>query len=102
MAEDDLTLVAETPRSEIDLGLCVLDGRADAGLAIEAVACQLGLDFVALTSERYDIAVSRRDYFEPAFQNLLEFAATEAFHRRAAEVGGYDIDGLGSIVYNAP
>ena len=102
MAVGDLTLVEETPKSEIDLGLCVLDGRADAGLAIEAVARQLGLDFVALTSERYDIAVSRRDYFEPAFQNLLEFAATGAFHRHAAEAGGYDIDGLGSIIYNAP
>lgn len=98
----DLSPIAETPKSEIDLGLCVQDGRADAGLAIEAVAHQLGLDFVALASERYDLVLDRRDYFEPAIQNLLEFAASNRFQSRAAEAGGYDIEGLGRIVYNAP
>ncbi len=102
MAPDDLSPVSETHRSEIDLGLCIHDGRADAGLAIEAVARQLGLEFVALTSERYDIALSRRDYFEPAFQSLLQFAASDAFRRRAEEAGGYDTGGLGRIVYNSP
>ncbi len=102
IAPDRLSPIAETPKSEIDLGLCVQDGRADAGLAIEAVARRLGLDFLELTAERYDIAMSRRDYFEPAFQSLLAFAASEPFRRRAAEAGGYDTDGLGRIVYNSP
>ncbi len=102
IAPDRLSPVAETPKSEIDLGLCVQDGRADTGLAIEAVARRLGLDFLELTAERYDIAISRRDYFEPAFQTLLAFAASDAFRRRAGEAGGYDTDGLGRIVYNGP
>ena len=102
VAPDRLSPVGETPKSEIDLGLCVLDGRADAGLAIEAVARRLGLDFLELAAERYDIAILRRDYFEPAFQSLLEFAASQAFRRRPRESGGYDTDGLGKIVFNSP
>lgn len=101
IAPDALTPIAETPKSEIDLGLCIHDGRADAGLAIEAVARQLGLDFLPLARERYDIAITRREYFEPAFQKLLAFAGSEALRRRADEAGGYDMDGLGRIVYNA-
>ncbi len=102
IAPDALNFISETPKNEIDLGLAIHDGRADAGLAIEAVARRLGLDFLPLARERYDIVIARRDYFEPAFQRLLTFAASDAMRRRASDAGGYDMDGLGRIVYNAP
>ena len=53
------------------LGLAVLEGRAQAGLAVEAVARALKLDFVPLFRERYDLLLRRRDFFEPAIQTLL-------------------------------
>ncbi len=89
-------------RSEADVALAVADGKADAGLAVETVARQYRLDFVPLFRERYDLAVWRRDWFEPPLRKLITFARTPAFAERAAELGGYDISGLGTVRYNGP
>ena len=99
---DDLDILDETARGETDLGLAVLEGRADAGLAIEAVARSLKLGFVPLLRERYDLLLRRRDYFEPPLAALFAFARTEAFGARAARMGGYDVSGLGTTRYNGP
>ncbi len=96
----ELTAPAAPCGSEIELGLAIIEGGADAGLAIEAVARQLKLHFIPLARERYDIVVSRVDYFDPPFQKLLAFAKGAAFTRRAAEAGGYDTAGLGRVVWN--
>jgi excisionase family DNA binding protein len=87
--------------NETDLGLAIVEGKADAGIAVRAVAQQYRLDFVPLARERFDLVMHRRDYFEPAVQRLLAFAATPAFRTRAQELGGYDVKALGSVVYNA-
>jgi putative molybdopterin biosynthesis protein len=89
-------------RSEADVALAIAEGKADAGFAIETVARQFRLDFVPLFRERYDLAVWRRDYFEPPLQKLLAFCRTSAFHKRAEELGGYDVSGLGRVHYNGP
>jgi len=97
-----LDMRAPAARSETDVAMAVADGKADAGLAIEAVARQLRLDFVPLTDERYDLAVWRRDYFEAPMQRLLDFARTETLATRAGELGGYDVSNLGRVHYNGP
>ncbi len=97
-----VTLLDPPARSEADVALAVADGKADAGLAVETVARQYRLDFVPLFRERYDLAVWRRAYFEPPVQALMSFARGAAFAERAAELGGYDISGLGTVRYNGP
>jgi excisionase family DNA binding protein len=99
---DDLDLLPEPARSETDLGLAVLEGKADAGLAVAAVAHQFRLHFVPLHRERFDLLVRRREYFEPPFQKLLAFAATPRFRARTESLTGYDAGGLGCIIYNGP
>ncbi len=99
---DDLSLLDETAKSETDLGLAVLDGRADAGLAVAAVARRLKLGFVALARERFDLVIGRREYFEPPFQSLVGFARTDRFRRHADALGGYDLAEAGRVVYVGP
>ena len=99
---DDLSLIDETAKSETDLGLAVLDGRADAGLAVAAVACRLKLEFITLTHERFDIVIGQREYFETQFQALLEFARSDRFNRYADKLGGYDLAETGRVVYIGP
>jgi excisionase family DNA binding protein len=95
--------VTEAPlRSELEVGLAVLDGRADAGLAVQAVARQLRLDFVPLHRERYDLVVRRRDYFEPEMQALLTFARSADAQGKAGDLQGYDLSSAGRVWYNAP
>jgi excisionase family DNA binding protein len=97
-----LELLTPPARSEAEVALAVAEGKADAGLAVETVARQFGLGFVPLFRERYDLALWRRDYFEPPLQKLLGFGRTPAFAQRAGELGGYEIAGLGRVHYNGP
>lgn len=102
LADGSVTLLAAPARSEADVALAVGEGRADAGLAIEGVARQHRLGFVPVADERYDLALWRRDVFEPPVQRLLAFAGTAAFRQRAADLGGYDLSGFGRIHRNGP
>jgi len=94
--------LAPPARSEADVALAIAEGKADAGFAIETVARQFRLGFVPLFRERYDLAIWRRDYFEPPLQKLLAFCRTHAFKERAGELGGYDVTNLGQVHYNGP
>jgi len=102
MAIGDLRFTDETARGETDLGLAILEGRAEAGLAVEAAARGLKLDFVPLIRERYDLLVRRRDYFSPPVQRLFAFAGSGQLKTRAAQMGGYEVSGLGTVRYNGP
>ena len=88
---DRLSVLEHEARNETDLGQAISEGKADAGQGVRAAAQAFHLDFVPLHHERCDLLVRRRDYFEPPVQRVLEFARTEDFAQRAAEMGGYDV-----------
>lgn len=87
-------------RSESEVAEAIVAGRADAGVAIEAVARQHRLDFVPLHEERVDLLLRRFDWFEPPMQALLAFCRSDAFRARAASLAGYDVSILGQVVAN--
>lgn len=98
--EADVTYGDTVARTEADLGAMIVDGKADAGLAIGAVASMFRLDFLPLHEERFDLIVRRREFFEKPIQALLDFTRTSAFEIRAGELGGYDVSATGSVVWN--
>jgi putative molybdopterin biosynthesis protein len=98
---DSLTVIAAPAFSDGEVAGAVLAGAADAGIAPRAAAQQARLDFVPLAWERFDLALRRRDYFEPPLQLLLGFARSEAFAQQAAALGGYDVAQTGTVRYNA-
>jgi excisionase family DNA binding protein len=97
-----LVYVAETASTGHEVGLAVLGGRADAGLATRAIAHQLQLAFLPLATERFDLLIRRRDYFEPPFQRLLGFTRDPTFLAHAQSLTGYDVSGLGTVRHNGP
>jgi putative molybdopterin biosynthesis protein len=97
-----LQWLAPPARNHAEVALAVVEGKADAGFAVETVARQFRLAFVPLFRERYDLGIWRRDYFEPPLQKLFAFCRTAAFRTRAEELGGYDVSGLGRVHYNGP
>ncbi len=89
---------ADAPmRSESDVGLAVLDGRAHCGLAIEAAARAHRLEFLPLQRERFDLVMRPWDFFEQPLQTLFAFGRGPPLARRAEELGGYDVSGLGRV-----
>jgi putative molybdopterin biosynthesis protein len=102
LSREDLVILPEAARSHTDVGFAICSGQADVGLAVYAIAKQLRLEFLPLCTERFDLVIRRRDYFEPTFQQLLQFARSEPFRDKAAEMGGYDLSGFGTVHYNGP
>lgn len=98
---DDLPGPAHPALTETDIAAAILDGKADAGVAVRAVAQRHKLGFVPLRWERFDLAMRRRTYFEPPIQSLLTFTRTAAFVEKAQALGGYDLAGAGTVTYNA-
>jgi excisionase family DNA binding protein len=95
----DLTLLERPAETHADLATLIETGEADLGLGLQAAAGHLG--FIPLVSdESFDLAMTKRAYFEPALQTLLAFARTDTFARRAAHLGGYDLTDLGRVVWN--
>ena len=83
----------------LDVGIEVLSGRADCGMAISAVAGLLGLDSIPVRSERYDLVISKEHFFERGVQLFLGLLQEEAFRKMADELMGYDLRMCGKMVY---
>ena len=66
----------------------VFSGTADVGLGIMAAAQALGLDFVPLLPERYDLVVPESTFADPRFQALLAVIRSAEFQKRLRRWGG--------------
>ncbi len=86
-------------RSHFDVGLEVFAGRADVVPAIRPVAKFLGLDFVPLRWERYDLLVSKDRFFDQGVQLFLGLLHEPQFRDLAKEFEGYDLSMCGKVVF---
>jgi excisionase family DNA binding protein len=84
--------------THLAVGLKVLRGEADAGLATRTTAQLLGLDFLFLTRERFDIIIPKDRFFTPGIQALLGIVGSREFRERVGALGGYDVAESGRIV----
>jgi putative molybdopterin biosynthesis protein len=72
---------------------------ADVGLGILAAARALGLDFIPLTPEEYDLVVPEATFNDPHFQTLLAVIRSPEFQEAAEALGGYDLKDCGRILW---
>lgn len=78
----------------------VLNGIADTGLGIYAASKSLGLDFIPIAKERYDLAVPEEFYNLDITQKLLEIIRNDMeFRETVKKLGGYDTADMGKIIY---
>jgi molybdate-binding protein len=75
-----------------------LSGQYDVGLATRTTAQLLGLDFVPVTRERFDMLVPKDRFFNKAMQNVLGIIGSREFRERLGALGGYDVAESGRIV----
>jgi putative molybdopterin biosynthesis protein len=83
----------------LDIGLEIFSGRADAGPGIRAVASLLGLDFIPIRWERYDLMILKDRFFDKGVQFFLGLLIDDSFRKLAATYSGYDLKLSGKIVY---
>ena len=73
-------------------------GRADCGLGIQAAAVALGLDFVPLYTERYDLVIPKEHFEGELLAPLLDVLASEQFASDVRELAGYDLERPGEVL----
>ena len=85
--------------THLAVGLEVISGRVDAGIGIKAIASLLGLDFIPLRKERYDLLVAKEHFFEKPVQRFLGLLQEESFRELASVLDGYDVSMSGKMVF---
>lgn len=84
--------------THLEVGTSVLRGDVDVGLATETTARLLGLDFIPIRRERFDLLIAKERFFSGAVQTLLGLIGTREFRERIEATGGYDASESGRIV----
>ena len=80
------------------VAVAVLSGAADAGLGIHAAARALGLDFIPVVTEQYDLVIPEAHFNTDKVQVLLAVIGSGAFQKRVAALGGYSTEKTGTVI----
>lgn len=84
--------------THLNVAVAIASGSADAGLGIQSAAEALGLDFVPIGEERYDLAIPREYLEEPRMKTLITVVQGEEFKEEVVKLGGYDVRGTGKFI----
>ncbi|MCP4024098.1 MAG: molybdopterin biosynthesis protein [Desulfobacteraceae bacterium] len=87
--------------THMSVAVSVLSGRADAGLGIMAAAKALGLDFIPVVTEEYDLVIPNRFLDSKKIQVLLSTIQTDEFKARVEALGGYNTQKTGQVIYKS-
>ena len=85
--------------THMNVAAAVLSGRAYTGLAVRAAACALGLDFVPVGVEEYDLVIPQRYAEDERILALLDVIRSEAFRKEVAALGGYGVEKTGQVIW---
>jgi putative molybdopterin biosynthesis protein len=81
------------------VGVAVASGLADAALGVRAAATALGLDFIPVANEEYDLLVSRPFFDSERGAKLIRVICSDGFKLAVTALGGYDTTKCGEIIY---
>ena len=80
------------------VAVAVLSGSADAGLGIYAAAKALGLDFIPVVTEQYDLVIPVEHFETENIQALMDIIRSTEFKQRVESLGGYSTRCTGNIL----
>lgn len=98
ISPDDIQGYDQDEFTHMAVAVSILSGRADTGMAIFAAAKALGLGFIPVAEERYDLVIAEDCWQDPKVQLLLEIIAGDSFRRQVNTLGGYDVSASGTVM----
>jgi len=81
-----------------EVAMAVLSGMAEVGLGILSAAKMLGLEFIHITKERYDLVIPKENFSAKPLNALLEVVRSKEFRAKIEQMGGYDTKDSGQIM----
>ena len=94
---DDIRGYDQDEYTHMAVAVAVLSGKADTGLGIQSAANALGLDFVPLVEERYDLLIPGEYWDEPMIRAVREVIDTPLFKETVERMGGYSTRDTGTV-----
>jgi putative molybdopterin biosynthesis protein len=86
--------------THMSVAASVANGSVDTGLGIRAAANALGLDFVPIAEERYDLIVPQPFLDDPKVISLLDLIGKdEDFKNSVLALGGYNLRDCAKVMY---
>lgn len=98
---DALTGYEDEESTHMNVAQAVLSGRADVGLGARSAANALGLDFIPVGEEEYDLVIPIRFMDDERILALLEIIRSADFKRVADNLGGYGTEKTGEIIWES-
>jgi molybdopterin molybdotransferase/putative molybdopterin biosynthesis protein len=80
------------------VAVAVLSGVADVGMGVLAAARALGLDFIPVATEQYDLVIPEEFLGDEKIATLLEIMRGETFKTRVLALGGYGVERTGEEI----
>lgn len=84
--------------THLGVAIKIARGEGNAGIGIQAAAQKMGLDFVSLFTERYDLVILREKENKAEWAKLMEILQSPAFHKAIEQNAGYDASLTGQII----
>lgn len=85
--------------THLEVGLEILSGTADTGIATGSVANILGLKFQPLIKESFDMVLLQETFFREEVQSFIETLKSADFRTMVSFLGNYDFTRSGKIIY---
>jgi putative molybdopterin biosynthesis protein len=95
---DDIKGYDREELTHLTVAAQIAGGSADCGMGIMSAAEYMGLDFIPLGSEDYDIAIPRYMLEDDRFKTFYQIIISDDFKNKVKEIGGYDLSNTGDIV----
>ena len=86
--------------THFEVGLSILAKETDVGLATGSVSKLLGLSFIPLTQESFDMLLDQSTFFERGVQAFIEILHSKEFRSRVENLGSYEFKNSGKIIYS--
>jgi molybdopterin molybdotransferase/putative molybdopterin biosynthesis protein len=87
--------------THLAVAAAVASGAADVGLGILAAARALGLEFVPLFGEQYQLVIPRDYYSSDLLAPLLEVLRDGSLKAQVEALGGYDVSQMGTVAWES-
>jgi putative molybdopterin biosynthesis protein len=84
--------------THMSVAVAVLSGTVDVGLGIYAAAKALGLDFIPIVTEQYDLVIPTEHLESEMIQLLMEIINSPAFKQQVESLGGYHTEKTGQMI----
>jgi putative molybdopterin biosynthesis protein len=80
------------------VAVAVLSGVADVGMGVLAAAQALGLDFIPIAVEEYDLVIPEEYVSDEKIVRMLEVLGSSSFKARVSALGGYGVQRSGEEI----